>query len=150
MIKDNGNVDNFNGLFTPYFRNLLKLRRKSMHHSYADVAHILDVSTSAVRKWECGLSLCCRQYQISKIQAYLRGQLISNFNTEIKQQFTQKEWQDFTHTLTCYVLKDARIQKYKSIIKIIGIQCMQDIIGLCVHACAYHEEKKQEQNSERR
>ena len=131
-------MNKFNGTFTPYFRELLKKRRHAQHQSYADVAKLVGVSCSAVRKWEYGLAIKCHAYNVSKIRAYLCGRLERIYADDMKLLFAKKEWEDFIAKYTARLQQDSSIKKYHALIQRIGgMQSMREIVGLCFYAITY-------------
>lgn len=62
-----------NGNFTCGFCHMFRLKRLALGVSYRELARIFDVSWSAIRKWEAGLTTHCNLQSRHCILAFMEG-----------------------------------------------------------------------------
>ena len=74
--------DRFAGVFSPYFRELMRRKRIELGISYQQVGDLMHLSWSTIHKWENGRTKGCHSCHIRRIRNFLDGVYDKQFNAE--------------------------------------------------------------------
>lgn len=84
----------FNGSLTPELRGFLRQRRQRLGITLQQLAKILRVNWSTIRKWEDGATKNCRQQHIYRLTRFLSGEY-DDLLTSMNAPASTPSWQQF-------------------------------------------------------
>ncbi len=63
----------FNGVFHEEIRQAFIRKRRELGVTYSQIADLLNINRSTIRKWECGDTTTCHGKYIAAVQGFLNG-----------------------------------------------------------------------------